>query len=68
MGPNAYETTIRELKKEIQFKDTLLKITGSIAQIQDAPTLFDIIYTKVKPVFRFDYATILVLEDRKSVV
>lgn len=66
MGPNAYETTIRELKKEIQFKDTLLKIKGSIAQIQDTPTLFDIIYTKVKPVFRFDYATILVLDEKQE--
>ncbi|WP_350286946.1 GAF domain-containing protein [uncultured Croceitalea sp.] len=52
-----------KLKKEKEFKESLLEITKSISSVNDKRDLLRIIYDNIKPVFPYDEYGLFVLTD-----
>ncbi|MEL7003101.1 MAG: sigma 54-interacting transcriptional regulator, partial [Bacteroidota bacterium] len=58
-----------QILEEKKLTEQLLEITESIAQIQDAYTLFKVIKERVQPIFDFElFDIVLLMEDNYSVV
>lgn len=53
----------QELVEREREKAILLEITQASAQINDTQSLFAVLYARIQPIFHFDTASVVVLED-----